>query len=94
MAGMFHWLQVDYRKHPQFKENGGDLEILDIEERLFLRAIDEGALVMKGSWFYADGGARHDTLFFRATYAAAPGEKIEEGVRRFGVAVRKEFGLE
>jgi aromatic amino acid aminotransferase I len=90
MAGMFHWLQVDYRKHPKFK----DLDVLEIEERVFLRAIDEGALVMRGSWFYADTEARHDTLFFRATYAAAPGEKIEEGVRRCGGAVRKEFGLE
>jgi aromatic amino acid aminotransferase I len=48
---------------------------------------------MRGSWFYADAEEKHDTLFFRATYAAAPGEKIEEGIRRLGEAVREEFGL-
>jgi len=35
----------------------------------------------------------HDTLFFRATYAAAPFEKIQEAIRRFGDAVRVSFGL-
>lgn len=58
-----------------------------------MRVIDHGALVMRGSWFYADAEEEHDTLFFRATYAAAPGEKIEEGIRRLGEAVREEFGL-
>lgn len=33
-------------------------------------------------------------MFFRATYAAAPGDKIVEAVRRFGDAIRAEFGLD
>jgi aromatic amino acid aminotransferase I len=90
MAGMFQWLQIDYRKHPR----AGELKVEEIEERIFMRAIDEGTLAMRGSWFYAEQGREGDSLFFRFTFAAAPGEKIEEGVRRFGVAVRKEFGLE
>lgn len=48
---------------------------------------------MRGSWFYADNEEVHDTLFFRATYAAAPAEKIDEGIRRLGEAVREEFRL-
>ncbi|KAF2132724.1 aromatic amino acid aminotransferase 1 [Dothidotthia symphoricarpi CBS 119687] len=89
MAGMFHWMQIDFRKHPAYPEKSIEM----IEESIFLRVIDHGALVMRGSWFYADADEEHHTLFFRATYAAAPAEKIEEGIRRLGEAVREEFGL-
>ena len=89
MAGMFHWMQVDFRKHPDYPTKS----VETIEEEIFLRVIEHGALVMRGSWFYADPEEGHDTLFFRATYAAAAEEKIEEGIRRLGEAVREEFGL-
>jgi aromatic amino acid aminotransferase I / 2-aminoadipate transaminase len=65
-----------------------------LEEEIFLASIDHGALVMKGSWFYADATAQHDTMFFRATYAAAPFDKIDEAIKRFGSAVRASFGIE
>ena len=58
-----------------------------------MASINHGALVMRGSWFYANTDDEHDTLFFRATYAAAPFEKIQEAIRRFGEAVRESFGL-
>jgi aromatic amino acid aminotransferase I / 2-aminoadipate transaminase len=58
-----------------------------------LAGIEAGALVMRGSWFYADKNAPHDTMFFRATYAAVPAEKLQEAIRRFGDAVRVSFGL-
>ena len=32
-------------------------------------------------------------MFFRATYAAVPAEKLQEAIRRFGDAVRVSFGL-
>ncbi|KAL6711995.1 Aromatic/aminoadipate aminotransferase 1 [Coniothyrium glycines] len=89
MAGMFHWLQVDFRKHPDYPAKS----IESIEESIFMRVIAHGALVMRGSWFYANSEEEHDTLFFRTTYAAAPAEKIDEGIRRLGEAVREEFGL-
>ncbi len=89
MAGMFHWMQIDFRKHPDYPQKN----IETIEEEIFMRVIEHGALVMRGSWFYADPEESHDTLFFRATYAAAPAEKIDEGIRRLGEAVREEFGL-
>ncbi|KAH7124002.1 aromatic amino acid aminotransferase 1 [Dendryphion nanum] len=89
MAGMFHWMQVDFRKHPQYPAK----DIETIEEGVFMRNIEHGALLMKGSWFYASKEEKHDTLFFRATYAAAPADRIEEAIRRFGVAIREEFKL-
>ena len=89
MAGMFHWMQIDFRQHPDYPQKS----IEKIEEEIFMKVIDHGTLVMRGSWFYADAEEAHDTLFFRATYAAAPAEKIDEGIRRLGEAVREEFGL-
>ena len=90
MAGMFHWMQVRHDKHPLF----GKSSVEDIEDSIFLKSIEKGALVMKGSWFHADNLAEHETMFFRATFAAAPFEMIDEGIRRFGEALREEFGLE
>jgi aromatic amino acid aminotransferase I len=90
MAGMFHWMQIDFRQHPDYPAKS----IEAIEEEIFMQNIEQGALLMRGSWFYADAEERHDTLFFRATYAAAPAEKIEEGIRRFGMSIEKEFKLE
>ena len=58
-----------------------------------MASIDHGALVMRGSWFYAENDIPHDTMFFRATYAAAPFDKIQEAIKRFGDAVRESFGI-
>ncbi|KAF2869451.1 pyridoxal phosphate-dependent transferase [Massariosphaeria phaeospora] len=90
MAGMFHWMRVDHTLHPDFPAKS----IETIEEEIFLRVIECGALVMRGSYFYADKEAVHGDMFFRATYAAAPAERIDEGIRRFGEALRLEFGLD
>jgi len=89
MAGMFHWMQIAWQKHP----HASTKSITELEEEIFLTSIDHGALVMRGSWFYAQNDVAHDTLFFRATYAAAPFEQIQEAIRRFGEAVRESFGL-
>jgi aromatic amino acid aminotransferase I / 2-aminoadipate transaminase len=88
-AGMFHWMKIDFRQHPDYPSK----DIETIEEEIFLRNIQHGTLCMRGSWFYANSEEEHDTLFFRATYAAAPAEKIEEGIRRLGEAIREEFKL-
>ncbi|XTI95554.1 PLP-dependent transferase [Cenococcum geophilum] len=89
MAGMFHWLRIAFTKHPDYPAKS----IQELEEEIWLAGIEAGALVMRGSWFYADKTAPHDTMFFRATYAAVPSEKLQEAIRRFGDAVRVSFGL-
>ncbi|GAM82750.1 hypothetical protein ANO11243_007360 [Dothideomycetidae sp. 11243] len=88
-AGMFQWLKVDWTRHPSY----GTKTVEEIEDAIFMTVIKKGALVMKGSYFYADDEVEHDTMYFRATYAAAPSDKIVEAVRRFGDAIREEFGL-
>ncbi|KAF2099648.1 PLP-dependent transferase [Rhizodiscina lignyota] len=89
MAGMFHWMQVDWKKHPHAKTKS----VTELEEEIFMASIEHGSLVMRGSWFYAENDIEHDTMFFRATYAAAPSDKIVEAIKRFGDAVRESFGL-
>lgn len=64
-----------------------------LEERIWLRVIEEGTLLIRGSWFLPNQQQVVDKLFFRGTYAAAKGEQIVEAVRRVGKALREEFGL-
>lgn len=89
-AGMFHWMKIDWQQHP----DASTKSVAEIEEEIFMASIEKGALVMRGSWFYAQADVEHDTMFFRATYAAAPFDKIQEAIKRFGEAVRESFGLE
>ncbi|KAK3719059.1 Aromatic/aminoadipate aminotransferase 1 [Vermiconidia calcicola] len=92
MAGMFHWLQIDYTKHPAYVAREKTMD--EIEEEIFLKNVERGTLLMKGSWFCGEEGVERDVMFFRATYAAAPFEKIDEAIRRFAGSVREVFGLE
>ena len=94
-AGMFHWLKVDWQKHPL----AGEMGFLQLEDRIWKKGIEKRALLIKGSFFKADSGWGKDKgadeqMFFRATYAAAPEDAINEAVRRFGEAVREDFHLE
>jgi aromatic amino acid aminotransferase I len=91
LTGVQHWLRVDWRRHPR----AGALSHEEIEELVFMASVERGALVTKGSWFYADEGFRaQDAMFFRATFAAAPEGQIDLAIRRFGAAVRDVFGLD
>ncbi|KAG5988747.1 hypothetical protein E4U43_004636 [Claviceps pusilla] len=88
-AGMFLWLKVDYSKHPQ----SGVKTLEEVEQEIFDSCIDGGVLVARGSWFLAEKEKPMPGLFFRATYAAASAENMNEAIRRFGQAVRASFGL-
>lgn len=88
-AGMFHWLELNWRKHPAFGSESRE----DIEEGIFQTIVKQGTLLMKGSFFRAEPGSDDGKMFFRATYAAAKSEQIDEGIRRFGEAIRESFGV-
>ncbi|KAL4864817.1 hypothetical protein BDV12DRAFT_7227 [Aspergillus spectabilis] len=88
-AGMFHWIEIDWKKHPELT-SGKTRD--SIEETLFHAAVDNGVLVSRGSWFKA-AGRTEDKMFFRATFAAASEENITEAIKRFGDALRAEFKL-
>ena len=40
MAGMFHWIKIDWTKHPSF----GQKSVSDVEDEIFHAAIDKGTL--------------------------------------------------
>ncbi|KAH7043988.1 pyridoxal phosphate-dependent transferase [Macrophomina phaseolina] len=59
---------------------------------IFAQSKRKGVLVSKGSWFGANRPrGRH--VSFRMTFAAAPQHALDEAVRKFGEAVREEFGV-
>ncbi|RAH48562.1 aminotransferase-like domain-containing protein [Aspergillus brunneoviolaceus CBS 621.78] len=88
-AGMFHWIGIDWQKHPGLAAGKTRNQI---EEEIFLAAIDNEVLVSRGSWFMATE-VGEGKMFFRATFAAASFENIDEAIRRFGNALRVQFGL-
>ena len=90
MAGMFHWIKIDWFKHPDF----GKKTILAVEDEIFHATIDKGALTSKGSWFRAEQDDPGDEIFFRTTFAASADEDVREAIKRFGDALRGVFGLE
>ncbi|KAJ5902787.1 Aromatic amino acid aminotransferase [Penicillium taxi] len=89
-AGMFHWIEVDWRKHPG-AASGKTYD--QIEEEIFLAAVDKNVLLSRGSWFKADSSATMEKMFFRATYASANAENIDKAINRFADTLRTQFGL-
>lgn len=95
-AGMFHWIKVDWKKHPLLvnaKEGEEGPGILEMEERIWRAGVDKGVLTAKGSWFRAEAGGGTE-MFLRTTFAAAGAEDVTEAIRRLGMTLRAEFGLE
>ena len=90
MAGMFHWIKIDWRRHPLYISKS----MVDIEDEIYHAAIDRGTLTSRGSWFRAETGDPGNDMFFRATFAAAPDDQVAEAIRRFGDALRAVFQLE
>lgn len=90
-AGMFHWIEVDWRRHP--KALSGDQNHDAIEEAIFKAAIDKGTLISRGSWFRGSTSYPQDKMFFRATFAAATEGNIQEAISRFADALKGEFNL-
>ncbi|KAI9805411.1 MAG: hypothetical protein M1825_000662 [Sarcosagium campestre] len=88
-AGMFLWMKVEWQRHPDAAVKSQS----EIEDAIFEKSVDQGVLVAKGSWFRADKEAEAAGMYFRATFAAAPGDKMTEAIRRFGDALRSQFQI-
>ncbi|GAO50738.1 L-kynurenine/alpha-aminoadipate aminotransferase [Saitoella complicata NRRL Y-17804] len=89
-AGMFIWIEVDPSKHPQISEG-----LPVIEDRVFQKAIDKNVLVVPGSWFIVDEDAKYSKgkLFYRITFACVASELVVEALKRFGAAIKEEYGI-
>ena len=92
MAGMFHWVNIKWHKHPKFAGDKSFTKLREIEDSIFQAAIAKGVLCSLGSWFRAQKGTDTE-VFFRTTFAAAPADKVDEAIRRFGETLREEFKL-
>jgi aromatic amino acid aminotransferase I / 2-aminoadipate transaminase len=93
MAGMFHWINIQWHKHPKFNGDTSLAKLREIEDSIFEAAIGKGVLCSLGSWFRAQKGTDTD-IFIRTTFAAAPADKVEEAISRFGEALREEFHID
>lgn len=103
VAGMFFTVHIDASKHPKFKEFGEDP--LKVENSIYERGLEYGCLMIPGSWFKVEGQTNppqppvpenpehKHSIFFRGTYAAVPLDELENGLAKFGKAVKAEFGL-
>lgn len=89
VAGMFQWFRINYELHP----DAGKRSVPEIEEEIFNSCIDKGVLVARGSWFTAEHDKPPKGLFFRATFATASAENMNEAIRRFGEAVRASYRM-
>ena len=90
MAGMFHWIKIDWQRHPAKDSK----PMLEVEDEIFHAAIAGGTLTSRGSWFRAESGNPGNDLFFRTTFAAAPNDQVAEAIKRFGDALRGVFRLD
>lgn len=82
---------MDWRRHPAALQGKGHHEV---EELIFHAAVDKNVLVSRGSWFLADNSVEETGMFFRATFAAAPADQIDEAIQRLGTALRAEFNVQ
>lgn len=82
-----------------------ELTTLKVEDSVYKQALQQGCLMIPGSWFKAESKsspprpeipenpATKNTFFFRGTYVAVPLDDLQLGLEKFGRAVRIEFGL-
>ncbi|KAJ5727937.1 hypothetical protein N7493_005757 [Penicillium malachiteum] len=92
--GMFLWVELDWRKHPQLKDELSHeilgLTLLEIEDNILQLALEDGVQVTKGSLFHCSKKPTEE-LHFRMTFAAASEEDLTEGVKIFADSIKKEF---
>lgn len=104
VAGMFFTTEFDALKHPKFALEYQSDPLL-VEKAIYERGLEQGCLMIPGSWFKVSGETNPkqpaapaplnpNTVFFRGTYAAVPLDALQHGLEKFGRAVKIEFGLE
>lgn len=93
-VGMFLWIRLDLTGHPEMQSGQSPSELqtlrLGIEERIYLKAGENGVIVNRASWFQPGRGQLHEVCF-RMTFVSASENDLEGGVERFGLALRTEF---
>lgn len=100
-AGMFFWIKVDARKHPQYKGQ----DVVKFEEDMYMRGIERGVQLVPGHWFVMNDKTNPPqkerpqsdedahALYYRGTFASVPHDRLTEAIRLFGAHLREEFGV-
>ena len=94
-GGMFLWVKLRISSHPQYDSLSPD----EISQQVFDSFIQENVLVAPGHFFESprvqpmSREEKANKTFMRLSYALPPLDEIEEGVKRMGRALRKEWGL-
>jgi aromatic amino acid aminotransferase I len=66
-----------------------------IEQAIYDQAIQQGALVIPGSWFKPNREIENNPeVFFRLSFAPPSTPEMEQVIRRLGVALRICFNLD
>lgn len=93
-AGMFLWLRIDWLKHSSASfgshSDEGVQVVRTIEDRIYVKARENGVQVSKGSWFRSTSTPARE-LYFRLTFAAASEFSLEDGVKILAKAIEAEF---
>ncbi|KAJ5776219.1 uncharacterized protein N7511_001230 [Penicillium nucicola] len=87
-AGMFQWIEINWKSHPTYKSGSGHQAIQDA---IFASAVEQKVFLTPGTCFWSDIDSKEDQMFFRATYASASQGDLTEAVRRFANAIQCQF---
>ncbi|CAD0106703.1 unnamed protein product [Aureobasidium uvarum] len=97
LAGMFLWLHLQSPTPRISCSSGSDCSIekektalLDLEERIYNRSMENGVVISKGSWFAAEPDQLKG-IKLRLTFATAPLDSFDWAVKQFADAVRSEL---
>ncbi|GIZ36593.1 hypothetical protein CKM354_000006300 [Cercospora kikuchii] len=92
-AGMFLWLRIHHAAWKSASNGQSQGTAEELEERMAEAVLRHKTHLLQGSWFRPDRRQKLTGVYFRATFAAAPFDRIDEGIRRLGAAVREVFQL-
>lgn len=77
-CGMMVWVRVDVSKFPDYSR----LHAHEVEDAIHASAVSSGLLLSKGSWFAVQQAEiPSDVIALRLTFAAAPKESFDAGMK-------------
>ncbi|WVQ78337.1 hypothetical protein IAT38_000422 [Cryptococcus sp. DSM 104549] len=94
-GGMFLWVRIHVETHPQL----ATLSPEEISEKVFQTLVDEGVIVAPSVYFKTPGGPEWSKeeeakrIFLRLSFSLQTFDEMEEGIKRLGRGLRREWGL-
>ena len=95
-GGMFLWVRLKVEAHPLISSLTPEV----ISDRVFHAMVDEKVVVAPSIYFKSPGGPtwtkeeEAGRIFMRLSFSLPSEEEMAEGVKRMGVALRREWKLD